>query len=137
MEDSISSIDSSLVPNNIHRRLEPHEQALSHENTSVCWLIALERRIEQALRVFQVEWPETCVEERSNHTVQFALPHVSTNLSNLFEYLEENMTRLGISEYSISQNTLDQLFHKISQVRDQDPRLWQSQGLDHDNSNLV
>lgn len=52
--------------------------------------------------------------ESNGTTVRFKLPHGGRSLPEFFRYMEESGPSLGISEYTLNQSTLEQIFNNIA-----------------------
>lgn len=83
---------------------------------TMCSMIHQYRRMGIAKAFMQETWPEAEEQERNGQTVRYSLGSdiSGTCISAVFETMEKNKAKLQICEYSISQNTLEDLFHTIS-----------------------
>jgi hypothetical protein len=61
-----------------------------------------------------LEFPESTLEEQHMTRVKYHLPNKAFSLSKAFCALELEKDRLGIEDYSISQNTLEQIFLSLA-----------------------
>lgn len=69
----------------------------------------------QSLHQFMIlEFPESTLEEQHMTRVKYHLPKRAFSLSKAFCALEREKDRLGIEDYSISQNTLEQIFLSLA-----------------------
>jgi ATP-binding cassette subfamily A (ABC1) protein 3 len=62
------------------------------------------------------------VEERRHIKCTFGVPN-GTRLSQVFEFLEANRATLGITDYSVTQSSLEQVFLRISASAEQEADL--------------
>lgn len=69
----------------------------------------------QSLHRFMIlKFPESTLEEQHMTRVKYHLPKKAFSLSDAFCALEREKDRLGIEDYSISQNTLEQIFLSLA-----------------------
>ncbi|KAH8952939.1 hypothetical protein BDL97_09G111100 [Sphagnum fallax] len=69
----------------------------------------------QSLHQFMIlKFPESTLEEQHMTRVKYHLPKKAFSLSKAFCALEREKDRLGIEDYSISQNTLEQIFLRLA-----------------------
>ncbi|CAK9279363.1 unnamed protein product [Sphagnum jensenii] len=69
----------------------------------------------QSLHQFMIlKFPESTLEEQHMTRVKYHLPKKAFSLSKAFCALEREKDRLGIEDYSISQNTLEQIFLSLA-----------------------
>jgi len=61
-----------------------------------------------------LEFPGSTLEEQHMTRVKYHLPKKAFSLSKAFCALEREKDRLGIKDYSISQNTLEQIFLSLA-----------------------
>ena len=52
-----------------------------------------------------------------NGTLAYEIPQESTQLSQVFTALEEKRVEFGITDYSVSQTTLEQVFLRFAQIQ--------------------
>lgn len=69
-----------------------------------------ERNMRDVQRFIQRNIPEVSLKELHHNLVQYELKMQSVNLSHLFEQLEQAQRDLHIEDFSVSQNTLDNVF---------------------------
>ena len=84
---------------------------------TICKLIAVNERMDKTNAVVEQTWPGAQEQARNGQNVRYSLgSDVSdTCISGVFEVMERSKSELQICEYSISQSTLDHLFHAIAQ----------------------
>ena len=91
-----------------------HKSATSVVGVSVMELAAFcatELRL-QGLQLFlEKMYPNIILRERQDTRMRFEVPSKDSKISALFEVVEENKDTLYVSEYGISQTTLEQVFN--------------------------
>ncbi|KAL8562888.1 hypothetical protein ACOMHN_004580 [Nucella lapillus] len=69
-----------------------------------------ERNMRDVLRFVQRNIPEATLKEQHYNMVQYEIKTRNVNLSQLFEQLEQAQRDLHVEDYSVSQNSLDNVF---------------------------
>lgn len=72
---------------------------------------ATELRLRDLQSFFARMYPNIILRERQDTRMRFEVPATDSKISSLFEVVEENKSALHISEYGISQTTLEQVFN--------------------------
>ncbi|XP_062869316.1 phospholipid-transporting ATPase ABCA1 [Trichomycterus rosablanca] len=72
----------------------------------------------------QKSFPGIELKERHHNVLQYQLPTQACSLARVFDILSKNREELGITDYSVSQTTLDQVFVNFAKEQmDDDDRL--------------
>lgn len=91
-----------------------HKSATSAVGVSVMELAAFcatELRLQGLQSFFEKMYPNIILRERQDTRMRFEVPSKDSKISALFEVVEENKETLFVSEYGISQTTLEQVFN--------------------------
>jgi ABC-type multidrug transport system ATPase subunit len=78
---------------------------------------------DKVLAFVHERFPGAKILERQQQNIKFRVPRQGTTLADLFEMIESNKARLDVSEYSVSETTLEQIF--IHFARQQEEELGQ------------
>eukprot|EP01061_Rhynchopus_euleeides_P015536 TRINITY_DN264_c0_g1_i10.p1 TRINITY_DN264_c0_g1~~TRINITY_DN264_c0_g1_i10.p1 ORF type:complete len:1990 (+),score=845.48 TRINITY_DN264_c0_g1_i10:125-5971(+) len=84
---------------------------------------------EAALRDFMKEqWPKCELSESTQQRLSYQVAKEEASLSQMFRLIEDNRDRLGITDYSINETSLEQVFMRIGEraMREEDVQAYQS-----------
>jgi len=70
-----------------------------------------EIRLRDTAVFFEENYPESILRERQDAKMRFEVPSKGTKISSVFETIENNKNRLRLSDYGVSQTTLEQVFN--------------------------
>ena len=70
---------------------------------------------ERAIQYFEQRWPSAELMESAQQKLTFGVSKTDASLSRLFEAVEESRTVLGVTDYAIAENSLEQVFMRISE----------------------
>ncbi len=79
--------------------------------TELATFCATELRLKGLQTFLEEKYPNIVLRERQDTRMRFEVPSKNTKISALFEVVEENKDELHVSEYGISQTTLEQVFN--------------------------
>lgn len=90
------------------------KNAKSDAGVSVYELAAFctnELRLRDTAVFFEENYPESILRERQDAKMRFEVPSSGTKISSVFEAIEKNKKKLRLSDYGVSQTTLEQVFN--------------------------
>ncbi|KAL1023254.1 hypothetical protein UPYG_G00038330 [Umbra pygmaea] len=73
--------------------------------------------------IIKGSFPGIELKERHQNVLQYQLPSYACSLARVFDVLSNNQEELGISDYSVSQTTLDQVFVNFAKEQSDDAQL--------------
>uniref|UniRef100_T1J7T4 ATP-binding cassette sub-family A member 2 n=1 Tax=Strigamia maritima TaxID=126957 RepID=T1J7T4_STRMM len=91
-----------------------------------------EHEVEPVLRFFKRTFPDAILKERHHNIIQYELKSTTISLSYVFSKMESAVEDLCIEDYSVSQNTLDNVF--INFVKQQSDMNFKPAGMMSENS---
>eukprot|EP01061_Rhynchopus_euleeides_P002085 TRINITY_DN1159_c1_g2_i2.p1 TRINITY_DN1159_c1_g2~~TRINITY_DN1159_c1_g2_i2.p1 ORF type:complete len:1139 (+),score=494.57 TRINITY_DN1159_c1_g2_i2:386-3418(+) len=99
----------------------------TYELTVKAESVEAEARVRKYVRT---QWPHAELVEATQQRLSFQVPKRDASLAALFRAVEDNRGDLGISDYSINETSLEQVFIRISEhaVRDEEVAAYGSSG---------
>jgi len=79
-----------------------------------------ELRFRDIVMFFEANYPESIVRERLHDKMRFEVPSEGVKISSVFETIEKNKNRLRLSDYGVSQTTLEQVFNTHAAAAEQE-----------------
>jgi hypothetical protein len=130
MADTISAVDALSSDKFLSSKItmdDPtgyfvHKSASSNVGVAATELAAFcttELRLRSLCSFLEEKFPDIILREREDTRMRFEVPSVGRKISSLFQDIEENKEILFVSEYGISQTTLEQVFNMHAAVAEQ------------------
>jgi len=100
-----------------------YKNAKSDVGVSVYELAAFctnELRLRDAATFFEENFPKSILRERQDSKMRFEVPSNGTKISSVFEVIEKNKNKLRLSDYGVSQTTLEQVFNTHAAIAEEE-----------------
>ena len=69
---------------------------------------------------FKNSYPDIVLVERHDFHFRFRIRQPDLHIARVFEVIEENKSRIGILEYSVSQTSLEQIFNQFAAKQEEE-----------------
>ena len=109
-DDSLSSIINAQDPTGYvtYKSANSETGISAHELAAFC---AKEIRVQLAVTFFEREYSDAILRERQDCKLRFEVSSEGRKVSSLFADMEDNKESLHLSDYGISQTSLEQVFN--------------------------
>lgn len=87
------------------------KSAIGVDSYELAMFCTIELRLRDIANFFEENYPKSVLRERQDIKMRFEVPSKGLRISSVFDLIEKNKNALRLSDYGVSQTTLEQVFN--------------------------